>query len=165
MSRARPMNVGMRALHVALWWLAAASAEAAVTCTASAVGVAFGVYNPLAAAPDTSAGTIQVTCRSTNPGSTTINITAYYGTGSSGTYTMRTMRSGASVLNYNLYFDAAYTQIRGDGTNGTQVGQATLVLRRNQTGSASGTLYGRTPAGQDVAPGLYSDTITVTVTY
>jgi spore coat protein U-like protein len=159
------MSPPLRWLAPALLGLAAPAAMAAVTSSASAVGVAFGVYNPLATTPTTSAGTIQVTCTSTNSGTTTINITAAYSTGSSGTYTTRTMRSGANALNYNLYFDAAYTQVRGDGTGGTQTGSAQLTLGRNQTGSVSGTLYGRMPAGQDAAPGSYSDTITVTVTY
>ena len=165
MPRGGGVKAASSALCTLLLCLSAPGAFAAVTCTASAVGVAFGVYNPLAATADTSTGSIQVRCTSTNPGSTTINLVANYSTGSSGTYALRTLRSGANVLGYNLYFDAAYTQVRGDGTNGTQPGRATLVLGRNQTGSASGTLYGRIPAGQDVAPGLYSDTITVTVTY
>lgn len=145
--------------------IAAPVAPAAVTCSVAIVGVAFGTYNPLATAATTAAGSITVTCTSTSPGSTTVNITAIYGTGSSGTYAARTMRSGANALSYNLYFDAAYTQVRGDGTGGTTTGQATLTLGRNQTDSASGTLYGRVPAGQDVPPGAYSDTIVVTVTY
>ena len=168
MPRPRGMSAAGRALGALLALaalLVAPAAGAAVTCTASAVGVAFGVYNPLATTPTTSAGSILVTCTSTNNGTTTVNLTASYSTGSSGTYATRTMRSGSNVLNYNLYFDAAYTQVRGNGTGGTQAGTATLSLGRNQTGSASGTLYGRVPAGQDVAPGVYSDTITVTVTY
>jgi len=152
-------------LVTAIACLAAPATRAAVTCTASAVGVAFGAYNPLAASPATSTGSILVSCTSTNAGTTTINLTASYSTGSSGTYLTRTMRNGANSLNYNLYFDAAYTRVRGDGTGGTQVGTATLVLRRNETGSASGVIYGRLPAGQEVAPGAYADTITVTVAY
>ena len=154
-----------RILQAAVLLAAAPAASAAVNCSVSVVGVAFGLYNPLATAATTSAGSIKVTCTSTSNGNTTVNITADYGTGSSGTYATRTLRSGSNLLNYNLYFDAAYTQVRGDGTGGTTAGQATLTLGRNQTGSASGTLYGRIPAGQDVAPGSYADTIVVTVTY
>jgi len=77
------------------------------------------------------------------------------------------MKSGTNTLSYNLYFDAAFTQIRGDGTGGSQVGGGTLTLTpssRTQSVPAS-TIYGRIPAGQDVAAGNYSDTIIVTVTY
>jgi spore coat protein U-like protein len=160
------LNAGWRrGLQAALLLAAAPGAGAAVTCSVSTVGVVFGAYNPLASAATTSAGSITVTCTSTNNGNTTINIVATYGTGYSGTYASRTMLSGSNVLNYNLYFDAAYTQVRGDGTGGTTAGSATLTLGRNQTGSASGTLYGRIPAGQDVAPGAYADAIVVTVSY
>ena len=145
--------------------LAAPLAGAAVSCSVNLVGVAFGIYNPLSTTPTTSAGSITVSCTNTNGGSTTVNITATYSTGASGTYASRTMRNGTQVLDYNLYFDAAYTQVRGDGTGGTTAGQATLTLGRNQTGTASGTIYGRVPAGQDVGPGAYSDTIVVTVNY
>jgi len=76
------------------------------------------------------------------------------------------MLSGASQLSYNLYFDTAYTQIRGDGTGGSQTGAATLNLTTgNRTQSATGTVYGRAPASQDIADGSYSDTIIFTVTY
>ncbi len=165
MPRRRGMSAAVRLLCAALLAAGAPPALAAVSCTAAAVGVAFGVYNPLASTPASSSGSIQVSCTSTNPGTTTISLTAYYSRGSSSSFNPRTLRSGANVLNYNLYFDAAYTRIRGDGTGGTQTGSATLRLGRNQTGTASGVIYGRIPAGQDVAPGLYSDTITVTVTY
>ena len=76
------------------------------------------------------------------------------------------MLSGANPLNYNLYFDAAYTQVRGDGTGGSQTGGANFTLSNsNKTDSTTSTIYGRAPALQDVAAGTYSDTITVTITY
>jgi spore coat protein U-like protein len=141
-------------------------AHAAISCTVSVSGgVAFGVYNPLSALPTDSTGTVDATCTSTNFGTTNVNITSSYSTGSSGTYSMRTLRSGGNVLGYNLYFDAAHTQIRGDGTGGSGMGGATMRLRRNQTQSTSSPIHGRIPAGQDVAPGAYSDLIVVTITY
>jgi len=69
-------------------------------------------------------------------------------------------------LNYNLYFDAAFTQIRGDGTGGSQTGGATLtVSSSSRTASATSTIYGRMPAAQNAVPGSYADTIVVTITY
>ena len=142
------------------------AAAAAVTCSASATGPAFGVYNPLSATPTYANSTIQVTCTLLSGGSTTVNLVSSYGTGASGSYALRSMLSGANVLSYNLFFDAAYTQIRGNGTGGSQTGGATLNLTPgNPTQSASGTIYGRIPAGQDVAAGSYADTIVVTITY
>jgi spore coat protein U-like protein len=146
--------------------LLALPAVAAVTCSASATGPAFGVYNPLNATPTYANSTVQVTCTLLSGGSTTVNLVSSYSAGASGSYALRRMLSGANTLNYNLYYDAAYTQIRGDGTGGSQTGGATLNLTPgNPTQTASGTIYGRIPAGQDVAAGSYADTIVVTITY
>ena len=142
------------------------AAIAAVSCTVSAVGVAFGTYNPLSATPTYANGSVQATCTLTGTTSTTVTLTSSYSAGASGNFGLRTMLSGANTLGYNLYYDAAYTQVRGDGTGGSQTGGATLNLTRTSpTQTASGTIYGRIPAGQDVAAGSYADTIVVTVTY
>jgi len=140
--------------------------NAAVTCTVSATGPAFGTYNPLSPSPTLANGTVTATCTLSGNTSTTVNITSTYSTGSSGTYSLRTMKSGTNKLNYNLYFDTAFTQIRGDGTGGSQTGGATMTLTRtSRTDEASSPIYGRIPAGQDVAAGNYSDTIVVTIIY
>lgn len=141
-------------------------ATAAVSCVASSTSTAFGIYNPLSATPTYANGDVEVTCTLLSGSATTVNLVSSYSAGASGTYTMRTMISGANKLNYNLFFDAAYTSIRGNGTGGSATGGATLNLTpANRTGTASGTIYGRIPAGQDVAAGSYSDTIVVTITY
>jgi len=161
----RPRH-GLPALLAAGAWLAPALASAAVSCTASSTGTDFGIYNPLSATPTYANGDVEVTCTLLSGGATTVTLVSSYSTGSSGTYAMRTMLSGANKLNYNLFFDAAYTQVRGNGTGGSQTGGATLNLTAaNRTQTASGTIYGRIPAGQDVAAGSYADTIVVTITY
>jgi len=142
------------------------SSYAAVSCSASATGPSFGTYNPLNASPTLANSTVTVTCTLLSGGNTTVNLVTSYSKGNSSTYNPRSMKSGASVLNYNLYFDAAFTQIRGDGTGGSQTGGATFNLTNGSpTQSASGTIYGRITAGQDVAAGSYVDTIVLTVTY
>ncbi len=139
---------------------------AAVTCTVSATPVAFGVYNPLSGTATASTGTVTATCTLVSGGNTTVNVVSSYSTGSSGTFANRTMRSGTNSLTYNLYFDAAYTQVRGDGTGGSQTGGASFSLTSgSRTQSTTSTIYGRAPASQDVAAGTYSDTVTVTITY
>jgi len=147
-------------------WLASPVVYAAVTCTVSATGPAFGNYNPLNAAPTLSNGSITASCTLTGNVNTTVNLVSSYSKGSSPTYTPRTMTSGANRLNYNLYYDAALTQIRGDGTGGTQTGGATFALTTgNRTQSTTSTIYGQLFALQDVAAGAYADTIVVTVMY
>ena len=146
--------------------LVPALAAGAVTCSVTATGPAFGVYAPLSATPAYANGQVQVTCTLLSGGATTVNLVSSYSTGASGSYAMRTMLSGANTLNYNLYYDAAYTQIRGNGTGGSLTGGASLALTPgNPTLTATGTIYGRIPALQDPAAGVYADTIVVTITY
>ena len=143
-----------------------ALATGAVSCSVTATGPLFGIYNPLSATPTYANGQILASCTLLSGGATTVNLVSSYSTGASGSYALRTMISGANKLNYNLYFDAAYTQIRGDGTGGSQTGGASLALSPgNPTQTAMGTIYGRIPASQDVAAGAYVDTIVVTITY
>jgi spore coat protein U-like protein len=143
-----------------------ALAAAAVSCTVSATGPLFGIYNPLSATPTYANGQVQATCTLLSGGATTVNLVSSYSTGHSGSYALRSMTAGTSILNYNLFFDAAYTQIRGDGTGGSQTGGASFSLTPgNPTQSTTSTIYGRIPASQDVAAGAYADTIVVTVTY
>ena len=144
-------------------------AQAAVTvaCTVSVTGVAFGTYNPLAATQTTSTGTLRIACTGAGTGTTTVTPTVTFSTGFSGTYTTRKMFSGVNALNYNLYWSTAYTQVMGDGTGGSFGGSTTapLTIIPGQTSVANGTMYGMMPALQDVAPGLYADTVIVTVSY
>jgi spore coat protein U-like protein len=57
------------------------------------------------------------------------------------------------TLAYNLYTDASYSRIWGDGTSSTHV----------QTGIGEFIVYGRIPAQQNVKAGLYTDMVTVLV--
>jgi len=67
-------------------------------------------------------------------------------------------------MQYNLYTSAARTQIWGDATGGTaKVSDSQLLVFG--TSQHSYTTYGRIPALQDLAPGTYTDTITVTLNY
>ncbi|MFO1504523.1 MAG: spore coat U domain-containing protein [Steroidobacteraceae bacterium] len=141
-------------------------ASAAASCTLSATGPAFGIYNPFNAVATLSNGSVTATCNWTGGGSTTVNLVTQYSAGASGNFGTRYMLSGANRLDYNIYFDAALTQIRGDGTGGSLTGSGTLTVSRfNRTDSTSSVIYGRIPAGQNAMPGTYADTIVVTVTY
>jgi spore coat protein U-like protein len=142
------------------------AARAAVTCTVSATGPAFGLYNPLTTTPTLANGQVSASCTLTGTTTTTVALVSSYSTGSSGSYAARTMLSGANALSYNLYYDAAFSQVRGDGTGGSQTGGASFTLTRTApTQSVTSVIYGRIPALQDVAAGSYLDTIVFTVTY
>lgn len=158
----------MRSLH---WVMLCAGlmsqpVQAAVSCSVSAVGPAFGIYSPLSAAPTYANGSITATCTLLSGSTTSIAMVSNYSFGASGTFAARTLVAGTQKLNYNLYFDAAYTQIRGDGTGGSQQGGANFTLTKSApTGETTSIIYGRIPAAQDVGAGSYLDTIVVTVTY
>lgn len=133
-------------------------ARAAPVCTVNASSaIAFGVYDPLSATPLDATGTIVYEC----PPGQVVRIDL--ATGSSGTFTYRTMKSGASVLRYNLYLDALRTIVWGNGTSGTQSGP-----RETARGSGTQTtayVFGRVPPLQDAEIGAYADLVIVTVNF
>jgi len=146
--------------------LLAAGAQAAGICTVSITGPAFGVYNPLNPAATTANGSVTATCTWTSGGSSNFTLASSYAAGNSGNLVTRYMLSGANRLDYNLYYDAGFTRIRGDGTGGSQTDTATLRVSRGQpTATSTSTIYGRIPPGQSAGPGSYSDTIIVTINY
>jgi spore coat protein U-like protein len=161
------MNVLKLSAAVGLACLAAlAHAATTVNCTVSAGGIAFGVYNPLNAVGDASTGTLRVTCNGSGTGSANVTVNLTLSKGLSGSYATRKMFSGANTLSYNIYWSNAYNQIMGDGSGGSFGGSAgPFVVPAGGSNFATGTMYGLIPASQDVAPGSYSDVITVTVTY
>ena len=72
------------------------------------------------------------------------------------------LRSGGG-LNYNLYANAARTQILGDGLQGTTT--ITANLNGLLVFSTSAPVYGRIPQSQWVPSGTYNDTVIITVQY
>lgn len=143
------------------------TAEAVVTftCTVAATGIAFGSYNPLSSTGDSAVGSWTVTCNAIGSGSANVTGTLTMSTGLSGTYSNRTMKSGANSLQYNIYLTPSYTQVIGDGSAGTYAPSQSGTVTAGQVYQVTGNMYGFMPALQNVAPGNYSDTIIVTVTY
>ena len=136
----------------------------AQTCTATSTGVAFGGYSTTLVTPTDAAGSVSVRCTALL--SLTVNYTVDLATGSSGSFTARSMLQGASVLSYNLYTTAARTTVWGNGTGGTGRISATGILVTPLTPhNATYTVFGRIPARQNVTIGSYIDTIVATVTY
>ena len=125
------------------------------SCTInSASTLNFGSQGVLAANVDQTS-TIQVQCTNTTP----YNIGLDAGTAAGATVTTRKMTSGGATVNYSLYSNSGRT------TNwGNTVGTDTVSATGNGA-AQSYTVYGRVPAQTTPAPGTYTDTITVTVTY
>ena len=141
---------------------------AASDCTASATSISFGVYDPVVALPDDSTGTLTVTCSYSESGVKHPAYTVALSSGNGVSSATRWLAAGPFRLYYNLYRDAARTQIWGDGTTGSYVQSGTLRPGPgvgNHTRSAAYTVYGRMPAQQDAASGDYTDIIVFTLTF
>lgn len=154
-----PMRFLLPVAAALLLSLECAPVHAANSCSVSATGVSFGNYNPAVTSPTTSTGTISVTCTITAADTITIALS----TGSSGSYTARTMLSGTNTLTYNLYLDSAHTEIWGNGMSGTS--EESFTIAAGGGGGSFATVHGEIPAQQNPFPGSYSDTITVTVNF
>ena len=148
--------------------LATPRAHAAVlNCTISATPVAFGAYTPLQPGALIGAGTMTAICTvNSHKNTLTVDLTA----GSSGSFTTRTLTTTVGTtlypLSYNLYQDAANTLVWGDGTGGSQA-DAVPIMRHgnNNTITTNITVYGAVAPAQDPAPGIYTDTITISVNF
>ncbi|MDI1231109.1 MAG: spore coat U domain-containing protein [Methylobacter sp.] len=126
-------------------------------CIVVATPLAFGVYDPSAAANDKTS-TITVTCTLATPYSIGLNA----GVAAGATVTTRQMKHATltDLINYSLYNESTRT------TNWDDTGGAGVVAVASATGLPEvHTVYGRIAAGQYVTAGTYADTITVTVTY
>ncbi len=136
---------------LALPLLVAAAPARAGNCRISSVASVAFTYDVFSTARQEGRGTITYDC--SPPVSPTLTLSA----GDSGTVAQRFMLlqgAGADQLLYNVYLDAACTQLWG-----TQALPG--VGQHNQTQ----TFYACLPPLQDVSAGSYSDTLTVTVNF
>jgi spore coat protein U-like protein len=149
-------------LTVAMPTMAAAASTAG--CSISASPVMFGNYDPVSSSDNTSVGSISATCQLISGLSLLVAYTITLSPGS-GSYTQRTLTSGASSLGYNLYKDAAMKSVLGDGTGSTSsITDGYLLGLGNVVQNYS--VYGKMPARQATAKaGIYTDSITVMITY
>jgi spore coat protein U-like protein len=133
----------------------AISATVQATCLISATALAFGTYTGVVAI-----GTSTVTLTCTNSTPYTVGLSAGLGATPAATVTTRKMTGVApATLNYALFSDTGRTANWGD-----------TLATTWQAGTGNGlaqvlTVYGQVAAGQYVAPGSYTDTVTATITY
>lgn len=130
-------------------------------CTVAANPLSFGAYRPGLGSVSGST-TLAVRC----PKGAPFTVALDAGTGGT-TVVQRLMTFGPYKLQYNLYTSATRSAVWGDGT----LSSATVsgVGHGLATGQAIvETVYGQLPdisANQDLAPGIYTDTVRVTVSY
>lgn len=125
-------------------------------CTIAVDDMDFGLVTDLSTAHDTQVGG-SVTCTGIAP----ISVEFDPGTGGSSTFTTRQLGLGQETINYNLYRDAARTEILGDGTGGTFT-----IGFTSSAGADPFTIYARTAGGQGPKPsGTYASDLVATVTF
>jgi len=135
------------------------SASTTVTknCSITTTPVAFGAYNPITTnltAPLDGTGTVVVTC--TKGAGTRIDL----GLGTNASGTTRRMAGGSDFLTYGLYQDSGRAIAWGAGTAAGQ----TITVSPSKA-ARTFTVFGRVPAGQDVAAGSYADTVVATINF
>ncbi len=130
-----------------------------ITCTIVTSPITFGNYL---------AGGINATQPLDATGGVTLNCTSIGGSqrvtlgqgsnpapGSTNNNPLRRVSQGTSHLNYNLYTTAAYTTVWNNNTG----------IRTTRNFPQTMTVYGRIPAGQNGAAGIYTDAILATITF
>lgn len=149
--------IALMILATAAW---SPASHAAASCSLSTGGgrlVDFSVYNPLAGQIDAQ-GSITMNCSgSLLPIAYSVSI----GTGSSGSFSTRTLRNGGNSLNYNLYTDATRLIIWGDGSSPLTTSKKSGTC----LGSCSVFVYGRMFGSQSAPVGTYSDSVLVTLEF
>ena len=139
-------------LLLALAVLFTSTCACAATCNSfSGTSVSFGTYTGAAVSPGSSP--FRINC----PNGQTYQILLDKGQSPSGSELVREMTNGANTLKYGLYQDAAHTNNFGNST-------ATGYYPATGTGTTQTVpVYPLLTAGQTVAPGTYTDTITATL--
>lgn len=151
------------------------NAQVLGSCTVTATPVSFGVYDPSQDGDNQAQGTITLQCASgTTPvvklsagqhaASVSATNTTQDGTTvastSSGVTITRSLQNQGTQLGYDLFTDSSYSTV-WDSTNTISPGAIGSVQPERLT------VYGDIPAKQTqtLAPGSFSDTVLVTVTF
>ncbi|MCK1712495.1 MULTISPECIES: spore coat protein U domain-containing protein [unclassified Bradyrhizobium] len=121
-------------------------------CLVSAQNIDFGATGVLNANVDAT-GQLTVTCTPTTSYTVALN-----GGTTGSPPASRKMSKGSETVTYGLYQDSARSQVWGDTSGTTVPGTGTGLAQ-------SLIVYGRVPPQPTPSPGLYSDTVVVTVTY
>jgi spore coat protein U-like protein len=151
-----------------LFALAPLGANAATTCRiVNAGSLAFGSYDYFSRLPNDSLANMTVTCtRQGAPQHMTVVVRADQGMNGNSVTSRRMLHSGGrgDTLAYNLYRDPGRSSVWGS-SDGVNTMSADLSIPNNGTASATLTIYGRIPIQQDASPGLYGDSVQVTIDY
>ncbi len=142
------------------------TASVTANCTISASNMNFGAYDPITAnntggADLYATSTLTVACTKNAP-----NVWIGLDSGANGASAVGTSRAmaagGGNFLSYELYTSDPNPAPGAAWGNTALTGYSYVAASKAATAI---TVYGRTPLGQDVSAGAYSDTITATINY
>lgn len=142
-------------------WLALPTQVQAGSCTFTPSGgtlTDFGTYFALGGNIDKQ-GNLLFTCVPTPILELFVSYTVQVSSGLSANQLDRRMYRGASSLRYNLFKDAARTQVLGDGNSGTGILSGTCLTL------CTLPVYGRLYGSQSGSAGAYSDAVTITINF
>jgi spore coat protein U-like protein len=132
------------------------TASVSAKCTIGAFSIAFGVYDPFAAAPLDQPGTVTINCTKGTTGVVSFDNGLSF---AAGARRMKDTGAGTNFLTYEVYTDAAHT-IVWNAVNTVSLGPSV-----SKNTALTATAYGRVPNGQDAAVMSYQDTLVATVTF
>lgn len=138
-------------------------AHAIAVCTVSAVGPIV-TYDPNNSLATNGAGNVTVNCSLIGIISLLVAYQIQFSTGSSNSFSPRTMNYLSNQLGYNLYTDAARSIVWGNGSPGTSVVSDGYLLGLGPV-IRNYPIYLQIPPSQFVPAGVYNDTITITLVY
>lgn len=128
----------------------------ALQCSASVSAVDFGQVDVTSHVPITSTSTLSISCQ--GQAGSVVTLCPHIGAGSGGSEANglpRTLSNGAQPLDYNLYKDAARTQIWGSayaGWSGVSPPTLQMTLNGSGAGQLHHTLWGQLEPQQKTAP-------------
>lgn len=146
-------NARARVVLPALALAVLATAPVAHACSVSATSLVFGSIDPLLPMHTDSTAVLTVQCPT--PSDYSVSVTP-----GGGTYAGRDMASGTGMLRYQLYVDASRLSVWGDGTGGT-----VMISGSADASGSTHTVYGRVPHQPFARPGVYTDSLIVTVSF
>ncbi len=174
---ARLRKTALLVASLLLVWLGLAMPAHALSCSASVGNVSFGNVNVLSGANPlaTASAPVSVSCSKgllELPGDATVCVYINEGSGGWDGSTQRYMLNGANTLGYNLYKDAARTQIWGStavfaasGPKRYVFNSGSVLIILGGTSTISDTIYASINPGQTTKPvGTYTSSFTAAYT-
>ena len=145
-------------------WLAAPPAHAVISCTVSSPGFT-SIYDTATGTPNDNVGSATISCTRASGDSNSVTYTLDSNQGlRSRSQSYRASLNGVD-LNYDVYKDAARSSPWAAGAPFPVPFPGTINFGAGTSFTPSLPYYTRIPALQAVAAGIYTDTVTMTLTY